>query len=542
MQQHTGLDGFLRNVLIRTLVLWILLFISALVLILALLGISALRHAQQSIASNQMVIQGLNEASLANDQYLRVSSRLLRQQHEVGQGNMDAARTQGEGVRKGIEGAQRHFQNFYNTFSAEPQYRSAIDRIKGIFDTMMTQGLLPQSQALNAGDRDAYWKLLPKYIEHSVAFNREMTAFVTTVQKDQVSMAEGSAIERERTIAFMVAVLVVCLLLAFLTDRYIVAYVRRPLHLLDAHMRRIADGDLTAPIEPYGNNCVGLLVPTLAQMQANLVDTVGTVRQGVDEIYTNAREIAQGNQNLSTRTEQQAASLQQTASSMEEIAATVRQSAEHAAQANQMAADSGLVAERGGQAIEQVVGTMAEISSSSRRIGDIVSVIDSIAFQTNILALNAAVEAARAGEQGRGFAVVAAEVRSLAGRSAAAAKEIKELITASTKTVDEGVHLVDSTKQTMEELFRRAGAVNSLVSEIAAASREQSEGVEQVNQAVGQMDQGTQQNAALVEQSAAAAKSLEAQADHLQRAVSAFRLPGVAGAARRVPPTPLLQG
>lgn len=301
-------------------------------------------------------------------------------------------------------------------------------------------------------------------------------------------------------------------------------------------------GDLRSSITTTRRDELALLLTEVTRMQTALADTVRLIQEASDQIVRASAEIAQGTDDLSQRTETTASVLENSSRALGETTSIIQMTAQSVDRASAIAQTNASTAQEGGTIMSSVVQRMERIHNSSRKIGEIIGVIDSIAFQTNILALNAAVEAARAGEQGRGFAVVAAEVRSLAGRSAAAAKEIKELITASTKTVDEGVHLVDSTKQTMEELFRRAGAVNSLVSEIAAASREQSEGVEQVNQAVGQMDQGTQQNAALVEQSAAAAKSLEAQADHLQRAVSAFRLPGVAGAARRVPPTPLLQG
>ncbi|HEY4560386.1 MAG TPA: methyl-accepting chemotaxis protein, partial [Lysobacter sp.] len=255
-----------------------------------------------------------------------------------------------------------------------------------------------------------------------------------------------------------------------------------------------------------------------------LAGIVGQIRMGSQLINTAAGEIASGNSDLSARTESQAASLEETASSMEELTSTVRQNADNARQANQLAVGAADVAQQGGQVVNRVVDTMGAINAASRKIVDIISVIDGIAFQTNILALNAAVEAARAGEQGRGFAVVAAEVRSLAQRSAQAAKEIKGLITDSVEKVGEGTQLVDQAGQTMQEIVTSVKRVSDIIADISAASQEQTSGIEQVNQAILQMDESTQQNATLVEEASAAARSLEQQAVQLVETVAAFRL------------------
>jgi methyl-accepting chemotaxis protein len=262
----------------------------------------------------------------------------------------------------------------------------------------------------------------------------------------------------------------------------------------------------------------------LQAMTMNLNRIVAGVRAGSESISTGSGEIAAGNQDLSSRTEQQASSLEETASSMEELTGTVQHNAENARMGNQLAASASETAQRGGAVVSQVVATMDQINASSRKIVDIISVIDGIAFQTNILALNAAVEAARAGEQGRGFAVVASEVRSLAQRSAAAAKEIKVLIDDSVAKVDVGSRLVNDAGMTMADVVDSVKRVSDIMGEIASASREQSDGIEQVNQAIGQMDQVTQQNAALVEEAAAAAASMQEQAASLAEAVSIFRL------------------
>ncbi|MFN9012889.1 MAG: methyl-accepting chemotaxis protein [Pseudomonadota bacterium] len=285
----------------------------------------------------------------------------------------------------------------------------------------------------------------------------------------------------------------------------------------------VASGDLAVTIPVRAGDSASVMA-AMARMRDQLAQTVRLVRQNAESVATASAEIANGNADLSSRTEQQASSLQQTAASMEQLGATVRQNADNARQANQLASNSSEVAQQGGTMVREVVETMRGINESSRRIADIIGVIDGIAFQTNILALNAAVEAARAGEQGRGFAVVAGEVRTLAQRSAEAAREIKALIGTSVERVEQGSALVDRTGTTMQEIVQSIARVSDIVAEITSASVEQSQGVHQVGQAVQQMDQVTQQNAALVEESAAAAASLRQQAQQLVQSVSSFRL------------------
>jgi len=327
------------------------------------------------------------------------------------------------------------------------------------------------------------------------------------------------------TVALQVgAVLLIVGSIAFAISSTIAQGVRHTVEVVDA----MAHGDLTVPIHIQGKDEIAVLLQSMATMQTQFASVVTSVRQDSESVASASAQIASGNQDLSRRTESQASALEQTAASMEQLSATVKQNAESAREANQLAVNASTVATQGGAVVSQVVHTMKEINESSRRISDIIQVIDSIAFQTNILALNAAVEAARAGEQGRGFAVVASEVRSLAGRSAAAAREIKNLISTSVERVEHGSALVDQAGTTMTGVVQAITRVTNLMGEISSASHEQAQGVAEVGAAVSQMDHVTQQNAALVEEMAAAANSLNAQAEDLVAHVAVFKLGGAA--------------
>ena len=351
-------------------------------------------------------------------------------------------------------------------------------------------------------------------IEENVALQKKLNEAAFEAAQESYAHAQNLLI------AAALLSLVLSAGLAWLITRSIT----QPLDAAVEAAQGVAEGDLTVPLQADGQDEPAKLVQTLQSMQGRLSDIVREVRTNAASLATASEQIAQGNQDLSARTEKQASALEQTAASMEQLSATVQSNAEYAKEANQLAISASAVAAQGGEVVAEVVHTMRDINASSRQIADIISVIDGIAFQTNILALNAAVEAARAGDQGRGFAVVATEVRSLAGRSAQAAKEIKTLIGASVERVEHGTELVDKAGTTMTEVVQAIQKVTVLVGDISAASREQSQGVSEVGEAIMQMDQVTQQNAAMVEEMAAAAASLNSQAQQLVSTVSVFTL------------------
>jgi methyl-accepting chemotaxis protein len=363
-------------------------------------------------------------------------------------------------------------------------------------------------------------KTIPAYAKmlEWLGVSRQAQAKVLSQEVDAIGSATNSI---RIYLAALVAAIAAGLLLF---SWYITRTLRSRVDLSQQVADRVSQGDFTVAVSDPTRDEFSPLLHSLSEMQTSLTRVVSSVRLGAESVSTASAEIASGNNDLSARTEQQASALEQTASSMEELSATVKQNADSARQANQLAMSASTVAVHGGEVVAQVVDTMKGINESSRRISDIISVIDGIAFQTNILALNAAVEAARAGEQGRGFAVVASEVRSLAGRSAEAAKEIKSLISASVERVEQGSTLVDQAGTTMTEVVSSIKRVTDLVGEISAASTEQSLGVSQVGEAVTQMDKTTQQNAALVEEMAAAASSLQSQAQDLVATVAVFKL------------------
>jgi methyl-accepting chemotaxis protein len=357
-------------------------------------------------------------------------------------------------------------------------------------------------------------------LQASVGKLAELQGSIVAANGAQIKNHIGSAL------AVMVALGIVALVVGAACALWVTRSITRPINYALQVARTVASGDLTSQIKASTRDETGQLLHALHDMNESLSQIVGQVRHGTVAIASASGQIATGNMDLSARTESQASALEETASSMEELTSTVKANADNAREADHLANSASSVASRGGEVVSQVVTTMGSINESSRKVVDIIAVIDGIAFQTNILALNAAVEAARAGEQGRGFAVVASEVRNLAARSSSAAKEIKELISSSVEQVDAGARLVAQAGATMEEVVASVQRVTDIVADISLATREQTDGIEQMNTAIMQMDQTTQQNAALVEQAAAAASAMSDQASELERLVARFRLPG----------------
>ena len=484
---------------------------------------SALSHDKQSFAVSQLAMQ--NTQAL-NDAYMSLNqSRVLltRIQLRIATSKLEGKTADIAGLFGESKGFQQAADGYYKEFKAIPDTPGQDATLNDQLDQRFSayDGALNQLQtALEANDPIAAAK---------APVAPSQSAFLTLYREwraDQsrlttLGVAENSsAYTRMMWIlsAIMAAVVAVIVLCWFGLRKIVIT----PLNGSINHIQHIAQGDLTQPIAVEGRNEMTQLAASLHEMQQSLVRTVTNVREGSDAIFTGASEISAGNNDLSARTEQQAASLEQTAASMEQLTATVKQNAENARQASQLALSASETAEKGGSVVAGVVKTMSEIAGSSKKIADITSVIDGIAFQTNILALNAAVEAARAGEQGRGFAVVASEVRNLAQRTTSAVKDIAALIEESALRVENGVVLVNDAGKTMHEMTNAVSSVQRIIGEIVAASDEQARGIAQVTLAVNEMDGTTQQNAALVQQMSAASSSLEDQARQLAQTVAQF--------------------
>ncbi|GEQ75919.1 methyl-accepting chemotaxis protein I [Comamonas testosteroni] len=492
------------------------------VVAMALLQLRSMRSSAETITGNALpsveVINTLN-TDLARTRLLE-----LRHVNNDEPGYMAQVEAQFEQLQKHLAEAKKLYEPLIVTAEERELYAQFlrereryVELNKQLFE-ISRRGDKEQAKQLLGGESLKLYDLSSATLQKLIKFNSD------------VARGETLASERvyDRAVSMLALAAVIAVLVAAGAGIWLVRSIRTPLEQAVQAADRVANGDLSGVIRVERQDETGRLLSALERMQSSLVQTVRSVRQNAEGVASASSQIASGNADLSGRTEEQASALEETAASMEQLGSTVRQNADNARAANQMAVNASQVAAQGGAVVAEVVETMKGINNSSQQIADIITVIDSIAFQTNILALNAAVEAARAGEQGRGFAVVAGEVRTLAQRSAEAAKEIKALISTSVQRVEQGTQLVDKAGATMADIVSAISRVTDLMAEISAASQEQSQGVAQVGEAVTQMDQTTQQNAALVEESAAAAGALRKQAQDLVQAVAVFQLPASA--------------
>ncbi|EFE05949.1 methyl-accepting chemotaxis protein [Citrobacter youngae] len=510
----------LKNFTIRIVMLAILGLFCLLWSGVGLFSLHSLTKISEGNDIDRHLVHQMTVLSQGNDQYFRFVTRLSRAMDvKMSGGTPDFAPAQ-----QSLENMSKKLQEM-KTLSPGPMDPEVAAAVLAKWQALLDNGVIPQMQLAQQGT-------LTAFAEHAStvtpALSREFGA-----SAERFNATAGERLDTTRVMVdgktsiirtLIITAVILGIALLFFTDRYLVAMMVKPLGRIRQQFQQIAQGDLSHPIEDFGRNCVGQLVPLLCAMQDSLREAVSTIRSGSDNIWRGATEISTGNNDLSSRTEEQAAALEETAASMEQLTATVKLNAENAREASQLADTATETAGKGSSLVSEVVETMDGIAASSKQIAEITSVINSIAFQTNILALNAAVEAARAGEQGRGFAVVAGEVRNLASRSAGAAKEIETLIGESSRRVDQGARLVKETGLTMEAILRGATEVTTIMKQIASASEEQNKGISQVSVAITQMDSVTQQNAALVEQVSAAAVALERQTEELQRSVQQFRL------------------
>ncbi|MFM0375502.1 MULTISPECIES: methyl-accepting chemotaxis protein [Paraburkholderia] len=510
---------------IRTSLTLVGIILVALTMVVGVLGLTALGSASKSldrIARGDLVaIHALDDAS----------AYLLRSRVSLDRFTALTAAGDTETAKKVLDRAVELYgfsNKNWQTYVDAPKTgvdQAQMDELLARRTALVRDGMEPEFAALRANDMAAYHAIADTKISPMfVSYDNVASVVIKNLQQQAVDQQADAQSNISLMTTLIIAFATLALLLVIGLRFALRGLIVQPLQDATECFERIAAGDLSEAIEVKSRNEIGRLFAGIKRMQESMASMVTAVRSSTESIDTGAREIAMGNTDLSQRTEQQAASLQETASSMEQLTGTVRQNAENARQASQLAVNASDIATRGGEVVSQVVTTMQDIASSSSKVVDIIGVIEGIAFQTNILALNAAVEAARAGEQGRGFAVVAGEVRSLAQRSASAAKEIKELIGDSTDKVQSGSALVGRAGTTMDEIVQAVRRVTDIMGEISAASEEQSGGIEQVNRAVVQMDEVTQQNAALVEEAAAAAGSLEDQTRQLQAVLSGWKV------------------
>src|SRR5450830_1577067 len=511
----------LKNLSIKARLIFVVSFLSVLLAIFGMVGLVSLQKTNTDLKSlyedRVIALIQLGQVTDAVDAgRYTISTAIVGDSGEIDK-SMD-------NLEKVLKEGDKVWKEYLATYMT-PSETKLAEQFTAQQKKFIADGVKPAIEALHNRDFQGATDLYNgPLLELFKQINVTMKQLVTLQQNVSKDLYDQSQARYQTFLTITIAAIVVGIAVAIIMGIWLVRAISGPLNEAVKVARGVAEGDLTQTIKVHSRDEAGQLMEALHTMNGRLQQIVGEVRVSTDTITTASSEIATGNLDLSARTESQAGSLEETASAMEELTATVKQNADNARQANQLAASASQIAQEGGNVVSQVVVTMNNINDSSRKIVDIISVIDGIAFQTNILALNAAVEAARAGEQGRGFAVVASEVRSLAQRSAAAAKEIKTLIDDSVDKVGSGSKLVQQAGTTMSDIVNSVQKVTDIVGEIASASEEQSSGISQVNQAVSQMDDVTQQNAALVEEAAAAAQALQDQAETLEQVVSVFKL------------------
>ena len=511
---------------LRTGLLALLAFMTLLLLAVSVMGIVAINKGNRSLdVINRIQGIELNALYQSNGDLMRARATAALAVRKIEIGLLDEGAASTKQALADVQASQRSMKAFVDAGTVTAYGKQLADAIVASYNAYLAQGINPMMDALAKQYTDEYYSVLEgKLAALATTYSGAVDAFgsyADQVTEKQLAQAAWNETLMKALIGAAVALTLLLIGLAWLLMRRLLLL---PLNRAVAQLEQVAAGDLSQTLPPAGDNELGRLNRALGEMQQALREQVSQVREASLQIDVGSRELAAGNVHLSQRTEESAASLEQTASSMEQLTATVRLNAANAQQAHTLANSVSATADRGAEVVSYVMEKMREITDSANRIGDILGVIDGIAFQTNILALNASVEAARAGEQGRGFAVVANEVRTLAQRSANAAKEIRGLIAASQTRVKEGSEMATRAGETMDEIAGEVMRVTTLMKEISLASDEQSRGIEQVNLAVTQMDEVAQQNAALVEQATAATQSLEAQSQHLQSTVSLFRL------------------
>lgn len=513
-----------KTLSIRTGLVMLLLLMGLMLLGVSVMGIVAINEGKRSLeVVNRIQGVELNSLFLADNHLFRARSAATTAARLIETGQTAEINAVMQRMEKYIAASKNEMKTFTETKTITVKGKDLADAIASSYNRYIQEGVVPMAETLKQQSPEAYYRLLQnKLTPLSLHFSDAVKEFITYAEEVSDKRLATFA-EHQRFLTLLISGCGV-LSLSLIATGWISlrATLMKPLESAILHLEFVAEGDLTQQIPKSGCKELRRLNAALADMQTSLENSVSRVRDASLAIDAGSRELASGNLNLAERTEESAASLEQTAASMEQLTATVKMNADNASQAHQLARSVSGSADRGSEVVSRVMEKMTEISSSARRIGDILGVIDGIAFQTNILALNASVEAARAGEQGRGFAVVASEVRILAQRSASAAKEIRALIHESQTRVDEGSQMATRAGETMGEIATEVMRVTSLMKEISNASQEQSRGIEQVNLAVTQMDEMAQQNATLVEQAAAATRSLEEQSQQLVQSMAVF--------------------